>query len=124
LRREVGARLGMVNSLEALAELACEEAASRAVGEGTRPGGPLPVVRTDAAAGAGRHAARLFGTAEALREAFGAPPPPREHDDYRCAVVWVREALGQTTFAAEWAAGRTMTWEDAVSYASGESEVK
>lgn len=60
-------------------------------------------------------AARLWGTAEALREAIGAPLPPIERADYGQAVAATRDHLGKESFDAEWAEGRAMTAEQALS---------
>jgi hypothetical protein len=54
-------------------------------------------------------AARLWGTAEALREAIGAPLQPVEWADYEQAVATARDHLGEETFASAWAEGRAMT---------------
>jgi non-specific serine/threonine protein kinase len=66
----------------------------------------------------GRHerAARLFGAEEALREAIGAPAARHRvrHDE---AVASVRDDLGETAFAAAWAAGRALPPADAVAEA-------
>jgi ATP/maltotriose-dependent transcriptional regulator MalT len=56
-------------------------------------------------------AARLWGTAEALRKAIGAPLPPVERPDYEHAVATAGAQLGEKDFAAAWAEGRTMTPE-------------
>ncbi len=56
-------------------------------------------------------AARLWGTAEAMREAIGAPLQPIERADYEHAVAAVRDHLGEEAFASAWAAGRAMTPE-------------
>ncbi len=56
-------------------------------------------------------AARLWGTAEALREAIGAPLQPIEQADYDHAVAAVRSNLGEETFALTWAEGRAMRAE-------------
>jgi predicted ATPase/DNA-binding CsgD family transcriptional regulator len=61
-------------------------------------------------------AARLFGAAEALREAIGAPPP-QHHARYDQDVARVRTALGEAAFAAAWAAGRALPLPDVVSEA-------
>jgi predicted ATPase/DNA-binding CsgD family transcriptional regulator len=53
----------------------------------------------------------LWGAAEALRETIGAPMPPVEHASYERATAAVRMHLGESTFAAVWAEGRTMTPE-------------
>jgi predicted ATPase/class 3 adenylate cyclase len=56
-------------------------------------------------------AVRLWGNAEALREAIGAPLQPIERADYEQAVAAVRDHLGESAFVAAWAQGRTMTAE-------------
>jgi predicted ATPase/DNA-binding NarL/FixJ family response regulator len=62
------------------------------------------------------HAARLFGAEEALREAIGAPVARHRarHDE---AVASVRDGLGETAFAAAWAAGRSLPLAQAVAEA-------
>ncbi len=59
-------------------------------------------------------AARLWGAAEALREAIGAPIPPVYRAGYERSVAATRVSLGENTFAAAWAGGRTMTPEQAL----------
>ena len=59
-------------------------------------------------------AAKLWGAAEALREAIGAPIPPLERPTYECAVTAIRTQLGEETFAAAWALGRSMTPDQAL----------
>src|SRR6266567_4203222 len=59
-------------------------------------------------------AARLWGTAEALRQARGIPLPPVSAADYDRAVASARSHLGEKAFAAAWAQGRTMTPEQAL----------
>ena len=56
-------------------------------------------------------AVRLWGCAEALREALGAPLPPIERAAYDPAVAAVRDHLGERAFMAAWAQGRRMTAE-------------
>jgi hypothetical protein len=56
-------------------------------------------------------ATHLWGTAEALREAIGAPLQPIERADYEQAVATVRDHLGEKAFASAWAEGRAMTAE-------------
>jgi ATP/maltotriose-dependent transcriptional regulator MalT len=73
-----------------------------------------------AAQGALEWATRLFGAAEALREAMGAPLPPVEHPDYALQVEAVRAALGAARFRAAWAEGHLMApWQ---TLASGQEE--
>ena len=56
-------------------------------------------------------AARIWGLAEALREAVGAPIPPIYHRAYESSVAATRAQLGEQAFAAAWAEGRNMTPE-------------
>jgi DNA-binding CsgD family transcriptional regulator len=58
--------------------------------------------------------ARLWGAAEALREAIGAPIPPVYRPTYERAVRAARAHFGEKAFAAAWAEGRTMTVEHAL----------
>lgn len=59
-------------------------------------------------------AAHLWGAAEILREAIGAPIPPFERQFYEQAMADARAQLGEEVFAAAWARGRTMTPEQAL----------
>ncbi|MEA2432798.1 MAG: hypothetical protein QOG54_255 [Actinomycetota bacterium] len=90
--REMGSRWDMADLLEILATIASR--------------------RGDAA-----DAARLFGSAEALREILNTPLPPSERDVYGGRVVDTRSHLDGTTFAVEWAKGREMSYDEAVDYA-------
>jgi hypothetical protein len=56
-------------------------------------------------------ATRLWGTAQALCEAIGAPLQSIEWADYEQAVATARDHLGETAFASAWAEGRAMTAE-------------
>jgi predicted ATPase len=93
LRKEMGTRRGIAESLEGLAGMAAE------------------------AEGDDREAARLFGAAEALREAIGAPVPLVERAEYDRNVATARAQLDEATFASAWAEGRAMTLEQAVATA-------
>jgi len=77
--------------------------------EGLAAAGPCP---------AGR-AARLFGAAAALRDAIGSPLPPSERPDYERGLA-VAHAGDPQAFAAAWAVGRAMEFEQAVAYALSE----
>jgi len=59
-------------------------------------------------------AACLWGSAEVLREAIGAPRSPFDRVSYERAVVAARAQLAEKDFAAAWAQGRTMTPEQAL----------
>lgn len=62
-------------------------------------------------------AAKLLGTAAALREAMRAPLPPSDRSDYDRVVAAVRAALDERVFEAAWHHGRDMTLEQVVQYA-------
>jgi predicted ATPase len=70
-----------------------------------------------AAEGDSLRAGRVYGAAEAVREAAHAIlwPAIRLHHDRNVAAA--RAAASERAFAAAWAEGRAMTQEDAVSYA-------
>ncbi|MFL5656364.1 MAG: ATP-binding protein [Ktedonobacteraceae bacterium] len=63
-------------------------------------------------------AVRLWGAAEAVREAIGAPMPPVECASYKRAVAAARAYLGEQAFAAAWSQGREMTPEQALAQAN------
>jgi hypothetical protein len=62
-------------------------------------------------------AVRLFGAAEALREAIGHLPNPQAQADYDDCLDATRSRLGVIAFEAAWAEGRAMTLEQAIEYA-------
>ena len=59
-------------------------------------------------------AAKLWGAAESLRQAISAPISPLERVTHQCAVSAIRTQLGEETFAAAWAEGRSMTPDQAL----------
>jgi predicted ATPase len=56
-------------------------------------------------------AVRLWGAAKALREAVGAPMHLIHRASYEQALAPIHRELGEQTFAAAWAEGRSMTPE-------------
>jgi non-specific serine/threonine protein kinase len=66
------------------------------------------------ALGQAEHAARLFGAAEALRTVVGTAIFPHWQADHDRAEADARAALGAEAFAAAWAAGRALTFEQAI----------
>jgi DNA-binding NarL/FixJ family response regulator len=62
-------------------------------------------------------AARLFGMAEALREAADVPLLPSDRAGYGRDVATVRTVLHPVAFAAAWAEGRAMPTEQALAFA-------
>jgi predicted ATPase/DNA-binding CsgD family transcriptional regulator len=61
--------------------------------------------------GAPSLAARLWGAAEALREAIGTPMYPVYRTSYEQARAQARATLGEQTFHRAWAEGRSLTPE-------------
>ena len=59
-------------------------------------------------------AVRLWAAAAALRDSFGTPLPPVYRADYERSVAAARAHLGEKAFAAAWAEGCGMTWEQAL----------
>ncbi len=72
------------------------------------------------ALGAAGRAARLLGAASALQSVIGTSRTAEVEADYGRTVTAVREALGEETFAAAWAAGTTLGLEEAIAEALGE----
>jgi non-specific serine/threonine protein kinase len=62
-------------------------------------------------------AAKLFGSAECLRESVGAPIPLARRTDYDCKVASTRATLGDEAFTLAWSKGRAMTLNEATAYA-------
>ena len=62
-------------------------------------------------------AARLFGAAEALREASGTREMSLWQSAFDRDVAGIRAAIGQGALAAHWAEGRSLSPEYAVAYA-------
>jgi len=64
-----------------------------------------------AAQGEPTWAARLWGTGQGQRDAYGVPLAPVYRADYDDAVAAARAQLGEQAFAAAWAQGRGMNLE-------------
>jgi tetratricopeptide (TPR) repeat protein len=62
-------------------------------------------------------AARLFGASEAVVEAIATPLRQSDQNEFDLNVVDVRAQLGDELIAAAWSAGRSMSLEEAISYA-------
>jgi len=67
-------------------------------------------------------AAQLWGLAESLRDAIGAPLPPVFRTDYDRSVSTARARLGEKAFGAAWAEGRSLSLEQ-VLVAQGTAEI-
>ncbi len=98
--RDLGERWQVVHTLEVFARLAAEQ---RPRWEDGQPGA--------------LRAARLFGAAEALREALGAPVLWFQRQSYAQGVAALRTQLDDAACAAASAEGRGMTLEQAIAYA-------
>jgi len=56
------------------------------------------------------HAARLLGTATAMRQSVDAPLPPAERGDVDRIAGALHDTRGDERFAAEFARGTSTTW--------------
>ena len=70
-----------------------------------------------AAEGEPERAARLYGGAEALRQAAGVPLPPSNRPRYKREVETARAQLDEESFRAAWVEGRAMGIEEVTVYA-------
>jgi tetratricopeptide (TPR) repeat protein len=130
LYRELGNRQKTGESLFALGRIAeslgdyaaarakCEEslAIGRVVGDNRHLAPRLEgLAGLFVAQGEPVRAVRLWGAADALREAMGTPIPHVYRADYEHSVAAARAQLGEKAFAAAWAEGRMMTLEQVLS---------
>jgi DNA-binding CsgD family transcriptional regulator len=72
----------------------------------------------EAEQGKPEQAVRLWGAAEALREAIGAPIYPVHRASHEQAIALARTKQSSQAFAAAWAEGRKMTAEQALALAT------
>jgi tetratricopeptide (TPR) repeat protein len=108
--REIGNRHGIAYSLESFATLATPQAPAATA--------PAETAGTSENAVSGlRRAARLWGAAQALREAIGAPLMAMGQMKQDREVAAARERLGEADWAAAWAEGGAMTQEQVIDYA-------
>ncbi|MGH8104027.1 MAG: tetratricopeptide repeat protein [bacterium] len=91
LFRKLGDRSGFAECIEGLAGLAADSNA--------------------------RHAARLYGAAERLREEIGSPIVPNDRPSYERDVLCVRNTLDPQSFSVAWAFGRAMSLDEALALA-------
>jgi len=64
-------------------------------------------------------AARLLGAAAAMRHLIATPVPPSDQPLYERLVMRTCAQLDEGTFAARWAAGQALSWEQAIAEALG-----
>ncbi len=67
--------------------------------------------------GAPRHAARLLGTAEALRENSASPMTGDERVEYDREISALRAAMDERDFHAMWQEGRVLSTDQAIAVA-------
>jgi hypothetical protein len=72
------------------------------------------LARVAVAQGRMERAARLFGTAAALRVDRGWPLPPVKRAELDRTVAAAREALGEEAFTAAWVRGHTLPLKEAI----------
>ncbi len=89
LVREMGNKMNIAICLEGLADVAMAEGAAEA----------------------SLWAIQLWGAAQSLRQAIGAPIPPVDRATYERSVATARTQLGEKAFAKAWAEGQTMILE-------------
>lgn len=77
------------------------------------------LARVAAEFGSTERAARLWAAASQLRKKINAPLPPHEQANYDRAISAARQQLGETAWAAAWAAGELLTVDEACSEALG-----
>jgi ATP/maltotriose-dependent transcriptional regulator MalT len=90
----------------------------RAVGHQRGVAGCLEcLARLRKAEGRARRAVRLMAAAEGLRTAISTPEALIWHAEYQRDVAETRAQLGEEAFAAAWAEGQALTWQQAVAEA-------
>jgi tetratricopeptide (TPR) repeat protein len=132
LRREIGSKWGIADSLRNLGRLAQAEGAyerAAALLEQSLPlfrdlGAKKDLVEclenlaaASSAHGQPTRAARLYGAAEALREALDFPRPPLFRIDHQRNMATLQAQLDEAARTGAWAEGRAMTLEEATNYA-------
>jgi predicted ATPase/DNA-binding SARP family transcriptional activator/DNA-binding CsgD family transcriptional regulator len=65
----------------------------------------------------GARAAKLYGAADALRDAIGAPLAPVDRSDYEHNLAAARSQLDEAAWETVWVEGQAMTIEEAVEFA-------
>ena len=132
LLRSLGNKLGVATALHNLGTLARDrgdlaEAAARFRETlalrwdlGDQPGvasSLAGVAKTAAAMRLPRRAVRLYGAAASVREAIGAHRIPGDDTDPDLDLADIRPQMDAADFAAAWAEGRALSWEETVAEA-------
>ena len=66
-----------------------------------------------------QRAGKFFGAAEALRDKAQSPMADNEHIEYKQSIAQLRAMLPEAEFNALWAAGKSLTMEQAIQLALG-----
>jgi predicted ATPase/DNA-binding CsgD family transcriptional regulator len=108
IAREIGDKMTIAVCLEGLADMVVVRRAREAS-------------LTDVQSGelSSLWAAHLWGAAESLREAIGAPIPAVDRATYERSVKRAHAQFGAQAFAKAWAAGRTMSLEEVLAARAG-----
>ena len=134
ISRDLGDRWLIAFSLDGLASVAVEQGDYASAGSlhreslqlrreiGDRPGVAYSLhllARLHALAGRIAPAVRLWAASQALSESLGAGPPlsPSAREEQALLIDKARAALGEASFAAAWAEGHALPWEQAVELA-------
>ena len=99
---DIGDRLGVAGNLEAMADLARQQAEA----DGS-VGNPL------------ERAVCLWAAADASRREIGSPLPPAECERYHLAREYVCSCLGLEQFRYWWSYGGSLSHQEAIAYALG-----
>jgi predicted ATPase/class 3 adenylate cyclase len=91
----------------------CKELGDKLIGSESLEG----LACSAAAQGEAERAAKLFGAAQALREAVGYQQVPRERSLREPYLTAAYFRVGEADWARAWEEGRSMAFEDAVAYA-------
>ena len=93
--------------------LLCRELGDRLIGSESLEG----LACIAAGGGGAERAARLFGAAEALREAAGYQQAPRARSLRELYLAAARSQVGEAAWVEAWEEGRSLTFEEAIAYA-------
>ena len=93
--------------------LLCRELGDRLIGSESLEG----LACVAAAGGGAERAARLFGAAEALREAAGYQQAPRARSLRELYLAAARSQVGEAAWVEAWEEARSLTFEEAIAYA-------
>jgi predicted ATPase/class 3 adenylate cyclase len=134
IRRQLGNQRGIAEALSGLANIVCDlgdEAMARVLNReglqlytelGDRVGIAI-MLEGQAALTSPLDSARLWGSAQRLREEVMVPLLPWEKTRQRRQVATVRVAAGVVAFDAAWAEGRALTVEQAIELAREKPEL-